>query len=280
MNEAGITNSVAEKKEQQEVFQDVETQNIPFPGKDEDVMLCDRRCFAVLDGVTSYAIDRLGFDGETLSYGRFAAEVGKRALLETTHWRGTPQELAERIVSHVAGRLDQALTGMNFKEHPSFVFAAYFPETHLVVRVGDCSVLVDGVPVETMPNEELKVEAAKKRLRERLARLLSKKYPNAQEQEIQAQIRDITRIWQWKHRNRDESGSKHFGYGVIDGTHVPSRWVEWTLVPEGEHRVTLATDGIDRDKLAEGWSATQANLGAGWQPKDDVTYVSIKTQSA
>lgn len=255
----------------------IERQTIPLPGKGEDVLLESDRCVAVIDGVTGHNGSGLSFGGEQMSYGRWAAEIGARALQEAAEIDGTAEEVSQRTISHVSARLDQALATLVTNEAPTFVFAAYFPKHNLLIRVGDCSVLVDGAPVAGMPNDELLVEERKKRMREWLLRRYT---PAGSEptDELRHRVFEISRHWQWKHRNAEGGSSDTFGYGAIDGAHVPPSRVEWTTLPQGTHTVTLASDGVRRDALAETWEQTRTNLGPDWRQSDDLTYVTLTTE--
>ncbi len=103
----------------------------------EDGSLIDPECFAVLDGVSSGdSQDKI----EGLTPGQFAVQIGIEALKEATRLEN-PQD----IVPLVSRRLKEALDRYTLTTSPSFVFAAFFPKHNLIIRVGDCSYLVDGV---------------------------------------------------------------------------------------------------------------------------------------
>ena len=128
-----------------------------------------------------------------------------------------------------------------------------------------------------MPNDELLVEERKKHMREWL---LSRYTPAGSEptDELRHRILEISRHWQWKHRNAEGGSSEKFGYAAIDGSHVPPARIEWTSLPQGTHTVTLASDGVRRDALAETWEQTRINLGSDWRQSDDLTYVTLTTE--
>lgn len=261
----------------------LEQKPVPLEGKGEDRLLIDEeRCIAVLDGVTSHSSERLELEGKLFTYGQFAAEIGKQALIEAADINCPDEEFPYRVADHLAKRLEEHLvrlrrSGSILYEDPSFVFAAYFPKRRMLVRIGDCSVLADGEPLADMPNRELKVEERKMRLRERLARIYKHQNPSLSDEEARMAAKSATRPWQWKHRNKDEGASKFFGYGVVNGEHVPDSWVEFSSVDASE--IVLATDGVPRDALRGTWQETEqeiARMPEGKVKPDDITYIRMR----
>lgn len=257
---------------------------LPLEGKGEDRFVLEPgRCVAVLDGVTSHSEERVPFEGGLYTYGQFAAEVGKRALVSAADISCADDVFPYRVAEHLAAELAREIAALRaahactFHEEPSFVCAAYFPARRMLLRIGDCSVLKDGIEVAAMPNRGLIVEERKMKLRERLARMYQTDHPELSETDAKRMAQAATRPWQWKHRNRDAGASRYFGYGVVNGEHIPERLVEHAIVGPGE--IVLSTDGVPRDALRGTWSETEraiAQMDMALVKPDDVTYLRIR----
>ncbi len=231
-------------------------ENVQRPLKGEDAEVIDtEHCIAVIDGVTSH-----GEQIEGKSLGAFAASVGREALLEAAQIDCPAEERPRRIVEHLSARLRERLGNRSFQESPTFVFAAFFPEHALVVRVGDCSVLVDAQPLDAMPNQPLRVEEVKKKMRERLAQ---------SGRHTSIEISAMTRAWQHERRNNDEGKAGFYAYGAIDGMSVPRSLIEHCVLPPGDHEVALSTDGVWRPALRSAFEGPEMTAEQMEHMKED-----------
>lgn len=259
----------------------VEWQSAPKPGRaySEDRYLINPACYAVIDGVSQ------GNSSETiegLSLGQFAAHIGISALKEAAECQ-SPLE----VVPFVSARLREALSPYTIIGKPSFVFAAYYPRWNVMIRVGDCSYLIDGVG----HNPPMRFDVAKDK--DRLRRIKEKMARGGTEEEalsdvaIRERHRHLTStIQHTRLANAPLSGREDFvfdkyRYAVINADDVPEDLVEVIPVAPHVRQIVLATDGYDPSALKPTLAETMAsqdefekNNPLTHHP-DDKTYFSI-----
>lgn len=249
----------------------------PKPGREysEDRYIAFSECFAVLDGVsTAGSQERI----EGLTPGQFAVQIGIQALRDATNLGRV-----EEVVPFISARLHEALASYSYTGTPSFVFVAYFPRWHTLIRVGDCSYLLQHPSQSTWEghNPGLAVDADKEVVRQVLFDREQERGASEAEiladSRIQHRMRRITREWQPQHRNNPESSR---GYGVITGETV--HHVEYIRVPEDISSIILASDGYYPEALAGTLAETDATQeylqrirARTWHP-DDKTYLRIE----
>gem|GEM_PF-220229 len=201
----------------------------------EDAHIVGEACIAVFDGVSSPSDGEQ--DGPTP--GQYAVEAGARLLY------GDPDIRAHTIVQRLTQAVRIAREGYRTGT-PSFVFVAFFPKEDVIVRVGDCSYLIDGEG----SNKELAVDHVRAVLRKRIiTRILA---AGASVEELlrndpaharMAGLRD------WQDHFTNTHASPEYSYGVIDGEDVPERFVEYIPVPCSACKIVLASDGYSSGTL-------------------------------
>ncbi len=215
----------------------------------EDTIITTDECYAVLDGVSSLPEHRI--DGMTP--GQFAIGIGARALQEAASFPD-PKD----IVPHVTRRLAEAFAGTEINGYPSFVFAAFFPKHNLIIRVGDCSYLIDGGG----NNPGLKMDHAKAVLRKRVVeKRLSE---GASVEEVleenpgRERVTHLAQHWQKHYANHPDA--QDFGYGVMNGQSIPEYLIEYIPVPATAKSVVLASDGYPPQTLRPNLRETEQAL--------------------
>lgn len=213
----------------------------------EDGILVSDECIAVFDGVSSGS-NPVRIDGKTP--GQFAVAVGMQALKEAARFTDE-----RAIVPYVSEAVASAVQKHPSDSTPSFVFVAFFPKRNLIIRVGDCSYLVDG----TGHNPGLKVDEAKGVLRKRiLERQRLTKEEILKEDVARPRIQELTQTWQSYFKNNDADMS--LGYAAIDGTPVPDRLVEYIPVSPSVQSIVLASDGYHPSILSDTVQASEEGL--------------------
>lgn len=240
-------------------------ENVEITVKGEDGEVLDtEHCIATLDGVTTHGEPPIN----GMSPGAFVVSVGKAALLEASSLTCSNREFREQLARILTERIREALpTDRTFKERPSFVFVAYFPERNLVVRAGDCSMLIDGHEHPDMPNKGIRADVRKHQMRAWLKRR------GRDPKEVDAK----TRAWQQKHANKQGM----FGYPLANGTPIPEDILEAVSLPPGTHEIVLATDGAWQYALRgtyAGSDGTEAAMRATTGTADDLTYIHFKVE--
>lgn len=231
----------------------------------EDGLYIGKNLALVCDGVTSQTTEKI----RGLSPGQFAVRAAIAGLQKPLGASITSRELIGYLTHEVRLAIERAgAQGEKIGGHPSFVFAAFFPKEHCIVRIRDCSYLIDGKG----ENPGFPADIRKKEMQKRIER--SKGLEEGDEATKQ-QLRE----WQWKHRN-SESPSK-FSYAVVDGTPIPEHLIEYIDVPQNAKEVVLASDGYPAETLA----MTLAETNHRYQEKmqkddgfvvDDLTYLSLR----
>lgn len=225
----------------------------------EDGILTDSDCVAVLDGVSSGdSTEKI----EGLTPGQFAVQIGIEALKEAAKL-SDPKE----VVPLVIRRLREALAPYKLTTTPSFVFAAFFPhfgENGMIIRVADCSYLIDGEGNNPgLAIDRLKSKDRARRLREEIEQgadidaLLA-------DDPTRPRMRSLTKGIQPRLANAPLSGNDtvfdKYRYPVMNGNEVPDDLVEYIVVPEGASSIILATDGYPPQSLKSTLEETEAAL--------------------
>lgn len=225
----------------------------------EDGILTDSACVAVLDGVSSGdSTEKI----EGLTPGQFAVQIGMEALKDAAKL-SDPKE----VVPFVTNRLREALAPYKLTTTPSFVFAAFFPnfgEHGMIIRVADCSYLINGEGNNPgLAIDRLKSKDRARRLREEIEQgadieaLLT-------DDPTRPHMRSLTKDLQPRLANAPLSGKDtifdKYRYPVINGVEVPADLVEYIPVSASASSIILATDGYPPQALKESLEETEAVL--------------------
>jgi hypothetical protein len=209
----------------------------------EDGILVDEHCYAVIDGVSSGVSPTSGSSQvDTQTPGQFAMENGKKALVKACKLAEKPAD----IVPYLTTELARALETHPVQGTPAYTFVAFVPKFNKIVRVGDCTYLLDGKG----KNEGLAVDSFKTKIRVRdLNEMLAQGFAYdalLQEDPTQPRMDFWTKGWQYQYANNDHP---QFGYSVINGHKVPDCKVEYFDVPNDTEVILLASDGCPADLL-------------------------------
>ncbi|MBL8158133.1 hypothetical protein JNK62_01200 [bacterium] len=225
----------------------------------EDGTLTDPECIAALDGVSSGdSTEKI----EGLTPGQFAVQVGMEALKDAAKL-SDPKE----VVPFVSRRLREALGPYTLTTTPSFVFAAFFPnfgENGMIIRVADCSYLIDGVGDNPgLAIDRLKSKDRARRLREEIEQGADVDALLANDP-TRPRMRALTKDIQPRLANAPLSGNDTifdtYRYPVMNGHDVPEDLVEYIEVPKGASSIILATDGYPPQSLKPSLAETEAAL--------------------
>ncbi len=251
----------------------------------EDAYLITDHCVAVFDGVSTPGNPK-GPDGRTP--GQRAVEIAVASLKHAS------DIMAEDAVALMSEHLRTAILEERLQGSPSFVFAAFFPKQNRIVRVGDAMYLVDGEG----NNPGMNADRAKAIIRKRV---IGRRLRDGESEDAiftndpsRERLRDL-RDWQSHFANNPNASD--FGYGVVNGSRVPEKFIEYVSVPAHTQSVVLATDGYPASVLRESLSDTERllvdlqlrdRLGIGEEPSvralkpenghgatDDRTYIKI-----
>lgn len=214
----------------------------------EDLLVVGPDLVAVIDGVTTER------SGQGPSPGRLAAETAAAALVAL----GPEADARAAVDAVTAALLDAFGPPPRGRRGPALVFAAVRPARREVWRVGDCAVLVDGIADSAGRAMD---EATSRARAAHLHCLLAMGADPAAlrvEDPGRAMLRPLLDA-QNALANRADSP---FGYGVLDGSSVPGRFVETMRLPDTACEVVLATDGYPKalPTLAESEAALETVL--------------------
>jgi hypothetical protein len=209
----------------------------------EDGILVDKHCCAVLDGVSSGVSPTSGSSQvDTQTPGQFAMENGKKALVTACRLAKEPGD----IVPHLTTSLAKALETHAVQGTPAYTFVAYVPKFNKIIRVGDCTYLLDGKG----KNDGLAVDRFKTNIRVRdLNEMIAQGFAYdalLQEDPTQPRMDFWTKGWQYQYANSDHP---KYGYSVINGHRVPETKVEYFEVSNETRVMLLASDGCPADLL-------------------------------
>lgn len=267
----------------------------PAKGSEDGLLISDG-CYAVLDGVSS---GDKNIRINDLTPGQFAVRVGIESM-KNMHELKDPYEIVDTITHAIQDALEREKAHIG-NARPSFVFVAFFPKLNSILRVGDCSYLIDGKG----ENPGLAVDRAKAVVRRRAIKRLLKKDGTTEDDlrkqeheknppDFRTHAKALTAAWQTFFTNQPDAD---FGYGVVDGTSIPRSKIEIIPVPQEARSIILASDGYPpealKNKLEESeealkellerdplgiytWTATRSPA-PGADSFDDRTYVRIET---
>ena len=238
----------------------------------EDGMFIGKNFAVVLDGVSSFK-DK---DINGRKYGQFTVDAAIAALNKPEAVDLKADEIVPYLTSHIAAALEKAKSEGAYApddkhDAPNFVFIAFFPKENCMIRVGDCMYLVDGVG----NNLGIPADLRKTEMGKRIIEVHEKKGQPLSDAERTTLRNDLVE-WLWKHRNQTNGT---YGYGAIDGTPVPEKYVEKILIDPKE-KVVISSDGW-AEALAMSLMQSNENarrmlndpLQKGKFPFDDITSV-------
>ena len=257
----------------------------PHKGTEDSEIFVGNRCYAVLDGHTNFPGQLIN----GMTHGQYVVQAGLRAF--ERYENGDPLELVRSLTAHVGNEWRK--TGQPWERRPGFVFVAFIPERNLIVRVGDCQYFIDG-DNDPKRNAGLMVDRVKSEVRANMLIQLLKTHTvnDLIENDLTRQIMAEMKKWQHTYRNNRDST---FGYGVIDGTTVPTLHIEYDYLKVVPKLVVLTSDGypprvvretleetefelaelLKRDPLCyREWIAVRG-IGNGLTRPDDCTYLSL-----
>ncbi len=241
---------IPEKKENTELWSvaEVFSEAKDTQKGNEDGYFISDNCIAVFDGVSS--VDPT-WRINGLTPGQFAVKVAHDVLQE--HSSVEPEEITALFTKH----LKEALAGHQFDGRPSLVFVAYFPKRGELVRVGDCSYLIDGQG----HNPGLAVDKARAIVRKRgLEKELAEGVSTEELRANDPMREKMSGFRAWQEHFSNNPQAIDFGYGVIDGTDVPGSFIERIAVPPSVRSIILASDGYPTQVLRGSLVETEAAL--------------------
>lgn len=200
----------------------------------EDVIVVSEHYFAVIDGAT----DETGAQFAGLSGRRFAAEVlaAEIAVLPTSI---RSREFADRLTAALSTAVEMEHGPLDDDVRwPVASVVCFAPTRREIWRVGDCNFAIDGrVRAGRMAVDEAAYGFRAVINAALLARGMSLEQvitddPGAEASRplyaLQQQLANVVGPW---------------GYGCINGRHVPDDFIEVAFVPENSTLIVLASDG-------------------------------------
>jgi hypothetical protein len=262
-------------------------------GKDRDPSLCEDLIFigenfaAVFDGAT----DKVDARYEEIPGGRFAVEVLAKAM-ERLHPEASPPEGVRHLSAELSAAISANGSARDPRDDPSASAVIFSIARSEIWRVGDCSWSLDG---EADLGEKLidRITAET-----RAALLEAMLIGGASMDDLRASDPGRAMVLQlleeqYRFRNIADPSCR-LGFGAIDGTPVPARFIE--AVPVGPSRdIVLATDGYPRllptlkeaeaallddiaiDPLRIGDYKSTKAVGLGQSSFDDRAYLRFRT---
>jgi hypothetical protein len=204
------------------------------PQQGDDFIVINQNFVAVLDGATDVSGAR--YNG--VSSGRFVAEIGAQ-FLENLAPDSNVTEAIEAITQFVR----QSLLGVEPDKTPvytpCFAMVIFSAARREIWRVGDCQYLLDGEG----NNPTIQVDRITSQLRSLIVRsylVQGKTIEDLLKEDPSPNFLAPFYSLQSALRNHPE---EPFGYGAIDGTKVPERYIEVIKVPKQVKSVVLASDG-------------------------------------
>lgn len=196
-----------------------------------DEVFFGEHVLGVADGATAKPWDTAATPTGALLAGRVAEMLAGQPV------EATAQD-AVRAVTELVAKLN-ADAGIAPGAGSAVTFAMVHARRREVWRIGDARVLVDGVPRPARsPGEDAVAAARALVLHEKLAAgvpLETLRATDPGRTAVEPLLRSLVGL-----RNSPDA---RFGYGAIDGTPVPSRFVEVLPLPPGACEVVLTTDG-------------------------------------
>lgn len=209
----------------------------------EDSFLADLR-FAVIDGAT----DKSGFkyqlqDGSLVSAGKFASSIIRESISKIPV--GTS---VDESVATISNDLNDAILAqyptIAIEQRPSASLVVFDPVLEKIFAVGDCLygfIYNDGEVIEFAHHFDIDTFLHAIRKKVITARQSTENPWNPQSnepdpgREVIMPILKIQGLW----ANSDEP----FGYGVINGLPVPSKYIRTQRVSQSCREIVLASDG-------------------------------------
>ncbi len=193
----------------------------------------------VFDGVSS-GLDpqRPAPTIEGMTPGQFAVQTGLAAIENAVASYRDRVSFVQALSEALADAIKQQSGDIG---KPAYVFAVFLPEHDIIIQVGDCPVMIDGVVYAS----ELWFDVAKARIRRWLLQ-----HQVARGKSVDELVRsDPTKpIMEWITQNLQfrctNLSIRPFGYGVIDGQSVPDCHINVIPVSADAKRILLATDGF------------------------------------
>lgn len=236
----------AEKKESWHVAEAFSEARDSVRGS-EDAYLVSDHCIAVFDGVS-----RNGTKYDGVTPGQFAVQTVRDAFEKNSLLRADD-------AAHFATETLRTAAAQRKIEQAALVFVAFFPKENRIVRVGDCSFLIDG----TGHNPGITPDRAKAELRRRIVeRALENGLTEDEvfaDDPARGRMSEL-RVWQETYANNPDAPD--FGYGVVNGDDIPEQYVEHISVPEGAQAIVLATDGYPTQALRNSLEESERELKA------------------
>jgi hypothetical protein len=189
-----------------------------------------------------------------MTHGQLVVEAGVDALKHFD--REGHYNLVEYVSKRVSKRLKEV--GINGPKRPGFVFVAFLPGENAILRVGDCQYFIDGVG----ENSGLMVDRVKAEIRQGMLRRLLAGGQTVKQlcaADPTATLMGELKDWQHDYRNHVDP---LFGYGVVDGTHVPTEKVEFFRVPDDARKIVLTSDGYPPQVVRNSFDETERELAA------------------
>jgi len=217
-----------------------------------DCLILSTNVVGVADGSTAKPWD----DPRAPNGATLAAAVSE--VLECLDKDCTAAEAAMLTSSMVAGLHRNA--GFMPGSGAAVTFAVIHAPSRQVWRIGDAHILVDGRLLTEHPTGEIVVARARAMvLRERVRRGVSVnelRRNDVGRRAVEPLLRSLVGL-----RNQYV---QNLGYGAIDGTEVPTQFIEVTNLPSSRCEVVLTTDGypIVTSQLKTTEDALQVRLGS------------------
>jgi len=210
------------------------------PGGGEDVIAVAPGHVAVIDGATSRAAD-----DAPATRGRFAATILAESLAEV------PLEAdARSAFDFMTRRLSDHLDESQLRDparRPSAAAVIVSVPRREVWRVADCSYLINGRPFLTgMDVDRYSAGCRAAFLEASLA--AGSSIEEFRKHDIGADlIRPLVRAAAYL---RNQETPSQWAYGALDGTPIPTRFLEVRRLPNDETEVVLASDGYPAPKAS------------------------------
>lgn len=199
----------------------VAANNIPGGG-DDRIVICDT-AVAVIDGESNKS-------GLPESPGSLAADLVAEAVCSL------PAELSSRVV---ADHLTEAVQGVEMvgNQQPAAAVSLLHIPSRTVYQIGDVAVGIDGVFFTVTKQLDRIAGAARAALWQSMLDdgLTPDDIVGDPGRDMILPLLKAS----WKYRNRDHE----YGYGDVDGTLIPLRYVYSYTLPVGPCEVVLASDG-------------------------------------
>jgi hypothetical protein len=185
--------------------------------------------------------------------GAFFASLRELEKAKDVTWKN----LVPRLAGLVRPWVDRVYPGR--KNRPGVVFDGHFPrlgEHGMLIRVGDCQQLVDGKGY----NPGLRIERFNAKVRCVVVHECLKRGRSITELRTDDPSRPLMKKLIARQSQYRNTGNRKFGFGVINGEHVPIRCIEYTMLTGEEQEIILASDGYPPQALARTLAETEANL--------------------